>query len=541
MKDTKKQTIILSVVAIATFAILIIGATYAYFQTQTGGSKSTDVNVTTYTTDVLTFTTGEAINIAVTQSTFASGKGNAVGSTFAKASLIANNKTNTSTKNYYVYLNIEDNTFEYSVNESTPELILTVTDNNGNEVTDISGLIHTSVTDGSGATITGYDITTATGVLTLFNNREITANPTKEEQWNIKLTFINYNKDQSKNAGAKLSAKIKIQKEEEKSSVAMCNSGTNLAECIKSQYTGTQGDNSIYFHNGTITSEDGTVIDANDSSYRYAGASESVNNFVCFGSDETPCPTDNLHRIIGVFDDKVKLIKYDYANSNLLGTDGDYNASTYSKNDYSTYKGSLTTINRYYWNNSTQKNTWSESELNKTNLNKNYIAYLNNIDKKWAKKISTTTWKVGGNAYANIVTLPMYTIYQNEIKNPKPGSKSTTGEINYEAQIGLMYVSDYGYAASPTYWTYVGWNSADETKDYRAATSTNWMYMGYEEWTISRNAAFSDTAFGVYNTGVVYGYVVYRRLFGVRPSFNLLSSITYVGGSGTQSDPILIN
>ena len=237
-----------------------------------------------------------------------------------------------------------------------------------------------------------------------------------------------------------------------------------LADYVKSLYTGTQGANNVYYHDANLTNG------AGDNSYRYAGASESVNNFVCFGSTESPCPTDNLYRIIGVFGNNVKLIKYDYATSALLGTDGDYQGT--DTPDASYYKGSLTTIDTYYWNNSTRKNTWSESLLNKTNLNMNFIT---NIGSEWSQKIAKTTWKVGGNTWAKIGTSAMYIAYQNEITNPKPGSTSTTGEINYEAQIGLMYVSDYGYAASPTYWTYVGYNSSDLTKGYSAATTSNWM------------------------------------------------------------------
>ena len=157
-----------------------------------------------------------------------------------------------------------------------------------------------------------------------------------------------------------------------------------LADYVKSLYTGTQGENGIYYHDATLTNG------ARDNSYRYSGA--DPNNYVCFGTNTTPCPTDNLYRMIGVFGDQVKLVKYDYANSNLLGTNGDYSGTgTYLKSNYSTYKGSLTTINRYYWNDSTSTNTWSESLLNKTNLNTNFIT---NIGTEWAKKIATTTWKV---------------------------------------------------------------------------------------------------------------------------------------------------
>ncbi len=112
MKNNKK-TMILSVVAIVTFAILIVGATYAYFQAQTGAGKSTDINVTTYTTDVFTFATGDAISLEADQTTFGKDKGSVNGTTYASALLTANNKNNNAVEHYYLYLNIENNTFTY--------------------------------------------------------------------------------------------------------------------------------------------------------------------------------------------------------------------------------------------------------------------------------------------------------------------------------------------------------------------------------------------------------------------------------------------
>ena len=296
---------------------------------------------------------------------------------------------------------------------------------------------------------------------------------------------------------------------------------TTLACHVAKLYTGTQGENGIYYHDSSLTNG------AGDSSYRYSGA--NPNNYVCFGSNESTCPTDNLYRIIGVFGNQVKLIKYDYATSALLGTDGDY-ASTGTPNA-SYYKGSLTTINTYYWNNSTKKNTWSESLLNKTNLNTNFI---NNIGTEWANKIATTTWKVGGNTYANISQVVPSVAYQNEIVNPVT-TNTTDNAKEYSAKIGLMYVPDYGYAASSSAWT-LTMNNYNST----TAKNLNWMHMGYYDWTLSRNADDSSYAFLVYYNGSVSSYSV-NDDFAVRPSFNLESSITYASGSGTQSDPIRIN
>ena len=511
--ENKKQAIILSVVAIVTLLSLILGATYAYFQASGNSGSSTNVNVTTYTSDLLTFEIGDDIAVYADQTSFASGKGNATGSTYAKATLVANNKTNEATKNYYVYLNISENTFTYTQNESTPELLLTIKDTSGNEITSITSLTHKTVTDGKGASISGFDITTKSGVITLFDNREITANPTKTEEWNITVTFVNYNANQTGNAGKSFNAKLMIQQESQ--------SNQTLADYVISQYTGTQGENSLYYHNSSLTNG------AGDNSYRYAGASESVNNFVCFGSTTNPCPTDNLYRIIGVFEDKVKLIKYDYATSALLGTNGDYYGTSTPSTSY--YKGSLTSIDQYYWNNATKKNTWSESNLNKINLNKNFI---NNIGSTWANKIATTTWKVGGNTSNNIAKSIPSVAYQNEIVAP-------VENITYDAKIGLMYVSDYGFAASPSAWTktlhsYIG-NDANGT----SIKTINWMYMGVLDWTISLNSDDLYNAFDVLSGGYVDADFVSGNS-GVRPSFNLLSSVKYVSGSGSMSDPVRV-
>ena len=479
---SKKQAIILSVIASIALLVLIVGATYAYFQASGGTGTNADVKVTTYTTDVFNFEVGSDISIYADATSFASGKGNASGSTFAKAILTANNKTNTSTMNYYLYLNISNNTFTYTQNENTPELLLTIKDAGGNAVTDITSLAYKTVTDGKGASISGYDITNKSGVITLFNNKEITASPTKTDEWNITVTLVNYDKDQSENAGKSFSAKLMIQKEEYKL--------PTLAEYVKSQYTGTQGDNGIYYHESSLANG------AGDNSYRYAGASDSVNNYICLGSDVATCPDANLFRIIGVFGAQTKVIR-------------------------------AKSVGDQKWDTS-QVNTWSSSSLN-TYLNGTYLTSLGTL----ADKIATTTWKVGGGTPVNISSSVPKTAYQYEV-----GSSAST--TTYDAKIGLMYVSDYYYSASPSAWTLVGYNSNDATKDYRAAKTTNWLYLGSYEWTISRYSDDTNRAFFVNSTGLV-SYIIVTDRNGVRPSFNLESSVKYVSGSGSMSDPVRVN
>ena len=528
-----KKQIILSILTIFVLSALIIGATFAYFQAQGDTSSQTSAIVKTYTTDVFSFETGDAISFSLNQENFTSGKGNQTGSTFAKTILTANNKTNTATEHYYLYLNISNNTFTYTQNENTPEILLTITDGT-NPVTNITSLTYKTVTDGKGNTISGYDITNKKGLITLFSNREITTTSTKTENWNITVTFINYNLDQSKNAGNTFSGKVLIQKEKIKETIAtVCSNGQTLSSCIIAM---DGKDDTLYHHTSSLANGSG------DNSYRYAGA--NPNNYVCFGSDATTCPEDNLYRIIGVFGNQVKLIKATITKSNLLGTDGAYYSdatykwSTLSSCPSSTAYLGYDTINLASNPGKTTDgcNEWKYSDLNKTNLNTNFI---NNIGTTWAEKIATTTWKVGGSSWSNIATSVPKTAYQYEV-----GSSASSTTV--DKKIGLMYVSDYYYSASPSAWTLIGYNDSDATKDYRVAKTTNWLFLGSNEWTISRNSDGTNTAVYVNSTGIVGDYYVTTSdyvsyLYGVRPSFSLLSSITYVSGSGSMSDPVRIN
>ena len=294
--------------------------------------------------------------------------------------------------------------------------------------------------------------------------------------------------------------------------------GKTLKDCVISYYTGTQGKNKIYYHDSSLANG------AGDNSYRYAGS--NPNNYVCFGSDVSPCPTDNLYRIIGVIDDKVKLIKADFASSTLLGKNGDY---AYSGTPSSSYKGSLTKIDGYYWNKTSEQNTWSISSLNTTNLNTNFI---NNIGSTWASKIVTTTWKVGGGDFRSFVPK---IVYQNEVVNPQAGQYSATNETEYSAKIGLMYVSDYGFAAIPDAWTLTMGSYNNLT-----ATNNNWIYIGDGDWTITPMTTMVDYVNVISSDGqIVIGFVGMDS-FGARLVFNLDTSIEYVSGAGTQNDPIII-
>lgn len=262
-----------------------------------------------------------------------------------------------------------------------------------------------------------------------------------------------------------------------------------LSDYIKSKYTGVQGSNGIYYHDLALSNGSG------DYSYRYAGANPS--NYVCFGSTEATCPDNNKYRIIGVFDNRVKLIK-------------------------------ATSLGNMQWNSAGQ-NTWANASIN-TYLNKTFLSSFAN---EWSSKIVYATWQIGGNIWSNIGLADANNAYQNEIINSS-GANSTDGSTEYSAKIGLMYVSDYGFAASSNAWSAY-------LNSYSSYSSSNWLYLGSIEWLITRQAddAYTNRAFLI-NSGSLSGYTV-TSSYAIRPVFYLNSSVTYSSGTGASNEPIRIN
>ena len=209
MKDkNKRQAIILCIVGVLTLITLVVGATFAYFKAQGGAGGSSDVNVITATTDLLTFKIDKAINIGITQNELKKGGTDVSDSTGAHATLTASNSKNVekTTRRYNIYFVIDTNDFEYTTQNGTPELYLNVTDPNGNKVENITGLVHYEK---------GFDITTRTGGFLLVPDYDIeaTRGNTITQDWKVEVTFANLDTDQSKNMGKSLSGKLYVTKD----------------------------------------------------------------------------------------------------------------------------------------------------------------------------------------------------------------------------------------------------------------------------------------------------------------------------------------
>ena len=480
----EKKVLWLSFLGVLTFIAVVVGATYAYFQAQGGGSANTNVNVQTATTDNLSFQVGESIRLTANQEDFGSGAGNKSGSTTASATLTANNATINATRNYYVYLDITSNNFEYTTVDDQAELLLKITDPDGAEVTTLGSLERKT----SGG-VTGFDITTSTGLITIADNYEITSTGTVTQEWQIEVIFANLDSDQNANTGKSFSATLMIQEEAYEYTLAdVCPDGGNLASCIADLNTlAGDGAGNLYYHDADLANG------AQDNSYRYSGA--NPNNYVCFGATGADCQNaENQYRIIGVFNNQVKLIK-------------------------------ATNYGDYAWD-ADSVNTWDETTKPDiyTTLN---TTYYNTLGSEWQNLIAETTWQVGGMAYSNTNTAKQY--YDVEVG---------TGQSGYEEtmKIGLMYVSDYGYGASPEKWTLA---LSSISSNYG---THNWLYLSSFEWLISRDTANAASAFGVrFGFG---GFVSLGNVYvanAVRPSFSLASTVEISSGTGTSTDPFVLN
>ena len=107
-----------------------------------------------------------------------------------------------------------------------------------------------------------------------------------------------------------------------------------------------------------------------------------------------------------------------------------------------------------------------------------------------------------------------------------------------------MYASDYGFVADPEALTTTLYNYNGSVNNATIGPQ-NWIHMGYTDWTISRDSDYLYNAFYVDFDGPVRDNIVHNNhrygFCGVRVTFNLDQSVPYVSGTGTQSDPIIIN
>ena len=240
--------------------------------------------------------------------------------------------------------------------------------------------------------------------------------------------------------------------------------------------------------------------------YRYRGASPK--NYVSFNGE--------TWRIIGVFptddgtgkiENRIKLIR---------------NESIGNKKWTSAYS-----------------NNWVGSTLN-TELNG---AYLNSLTSEAQSMISNAKYYLGGFNGGTSTTTPvaMYS-YERKIKNTKSNEfYYGTNPNSWVGKIGLMYVSDYGYASSNCEGKnlYIYGNNTD---DIRQCNSTNWLYnIKINEWLLNQNPDYAYGVFYLHNVGYITdGGIAYNYQYATRPVVYLKSNIKITGGDGTSTNPYIL-
>ena len=185
-KKRNKILVVISSLILIILALLISKATYSFLEPVDPDDVIINSEITA-TGDTLLFTKGTDINVTLTQDNFNSESGNLVRSVTPQVKLIASNKTNNAEATYYVSVNISENTFQYTNGTSNPEILLTVTDNDGNPLTTCTGLTYTTV-----GGVSGFDITNKLGVYdfpiqTISTTSSTTATT---HNWTYTVTFI---------------------------------------------------------------------------------------------------------------------------------------------------------------------------------------------------------------------------------------------------------------------------------------------------------------------------------------------------------------
>ena len=276
---------------------------------------------------------------------------------------------------------------------------------------------------------------------------------------------------------------------------------------------------------------------------RYYGA--SPNNYVYFNCDSYPSTNCELWRIIGVFDDKIKLMRNEIIGSYSWDTSAPSINSGYGVNEWSqadimkllnpdheseSVGGSL-----YY--NSKSGTCYNNSKYATTSCNFTSTGIKNDTTRNM---IAETTWNLGGWNSTNIFSNVMYEKERGTttVSNPSDGiTRATT----WTGKIALPYPSDYGYATDLSKCSQTLVNYDSNTDSY-ACRSNDWMYSIFKtnsyNWLLTSHSGYANTAFYVPSTGSVsYGNYRVSYARGVAPVLYLGSDQDIVAGDGSQSNP----
>ena len=270
---------------------------------------------------------------------------------------------------------------------------------------------------------------------------------------------------------------------------------------------------------------------------RYYGS--SPNNYIYFNCSDysnQSSSTCETWRIIGAFNDKVKLIR-------------DSQIGTYSWDNKNTTTGAETVLG---------KNDWSDARLMKL-LNPGYesettggslyynsgsgncYAGQNNATKACAFtstgiKNDTTRGLISEETYS-LLGWNSASIYANEIYEYErsTGKVYSDRPIEWTGKIALAYPSDYGYAVDLSKCRQNLYNYDNNT-----CTSNNWMNTIIAPnygWLLTPDSGDSGNAWSFHSSGNVYNGISTYASFGVAPVLYLTSELAVKSGTGSSLEP----
>ena len=215
--ENKKNTILLTVIAVATLLVAVVGATFAYFTAQGGTETSANVTVSTGTAASSEFGTIDPLNIYADATTFAEGAGDVTDDTTGTVKWTApgavGNKVPSVADRSFCYtasLNITVNTFTVSAANTENLNELEFTAKKGETVLlDKISLVDFDTKVGKTGTIK---------IPTTANGSEYThklvadAGASVTDNWTITVTLKNLAMNQNENTGKQLTGQIAFTK-----------------------------------------------------------------------------------------------------------------------------------------------------------------------------------------------------------------------------------------------------------------------------------------------------------------------------------------
>ena len=307
--------------------------------------------------------------------------------------------------------------------------------------------------------------------------------------------------------------------------------GASIIANLDDKTTGDDG-SGVYkvSHDATPSgsSATGSEIKSSDD-YRFYGADPS--NYICLDKEgQSTCPDKHLYRIIGsIYEElegtnRLKVIKATpLTDGNKSTFSFDYTSTGSYKNDWST-STLMTLLNSGLWWSGESGNYYNGSTTAVTLDFTNY-----KLSDKAKSYISKSRYYLGGcRTLSGVMTNQWYTY---ERGTERYGSNP----LYWEGMVGLMYPSDYGYAAGNTCVTNTFLNNYSEECYER-----DWLHNSNNQWLMSHYSQYVSILFIINQSGSLSNNTsAYNR--SVRPVFYLASDVVIIDGKGTYDEPYILS